>query len=97
MTPHKRNPAGVKGGASDRLGGRSEDTPRGSRFQRPISTGRMMQALSSALADTAPEDRGELARWAASRLLLGYAHEAGFEAAAEHAYRVADVLAGVGA
>ena len=54
----------------------------------------MMRAVRGALARARPHERVELARWAAGRLLLGYAREAGFAHAAVVAYRWADTLAG---
>ena len=53
----------------------------------------MLAAISGALAETVPEDRGELARWAWRRMILAVAHEQGFAVAAAEAYAIGDVLA----
>ena len=63
------------------------------RRRPPVTTG-LSSAICDALADIPPEDHGEIMRWLAGRGLIGLAHERGFEAAADVAYRYADTLAG---
>ena len=62
--------------------------------RRPPSTSGLSRAICDALADIPREDHGDIMRWLASRGLIGLAHERGFEAAADAAYRYADTLAG---
>lgn len=62
-------------------------------MRAPCTTG-ITDALADALAHSEPQARREILAWMAGRGLLGLAHESGFGAAAEHAYRMADTLAG---
>lgn len=71
------------------------DRPTPDATPSPASTAAMGLAIRSTLAATAPQDRARVAAWGAERLLLAVAHEVGWVAAAEIAYRSADVLGGV--
>jgi hypothetical protein len=56
-----------------------------------------MRAIAAELRELPPEDQPAVCLWLAERALLGLARASGPQAAAAEAYRIADVLAGVGA
>ena len=61
--------------------------------QQRLSTTRMGEAITAALAEADSADRAELAAWAARRFLLAVAHQRGPSEAARVAYEAADILA----
>ena len=92
--PQRERPARARRGPSDVRSWETKRPEGSSNPQRkPPATARLTAAICGALAEIPPEDRGEVARWAAGRLMLAVVHEHGFRRAPRDAYRMADVLA----